>query len=83
MQNDRYPHAHMNGFRHISKRQIEILLEKVNDMSCYLLELNGLAPQEREDRDRSTFAYLVFNLRLLQTRLRSFAVYHDIDISRI
>jgi hypothetical protein len=69
-----------NGFRRITDREYNILLEKATDMLNYLDELNRYLPQIRADGNHDRM-YLVYSIRLLNNRMRVFGLAHGFRLS--
>lgn len=74
------PLARQNGFRRITDREYNILLEKATDLLNYFDELNRYLPQLRADASHDHM-YLVYSIRLLNNRMRVFGLAHGFRLS--
>jgi hypothetical protein len=74
------PHALQNGIRHITDRDLNILVEKVMEVTHYLEQIIPLMPQPPLARDIDTEEYILLSLRLLYNRMLRFGNAHEYRI---
>lgn len=74
------PHALQNGIRQITDRDLNILVEKVMEVTQYLEQIIPLMPQPIIARDIDNEEYILLSLRLLYNRMLRFGNAHDYRI---
>ncbi len=74
------PHALQNGIRPINDRDLNILVEKVMEVTQYLEQIIPLTPQPIIARDIDNEEYILLSLRLLYNRMLRFGNAHEYRI---